>query len=241
MIRDSIKILYEDKDILALDKPAGLVVHSDGRTKEPSLADWILKKYPKLKSVGEPTMLADGRDIVRPGIVHRLDRDTSGVIVIAKNQKAFLHLKEQFQSRQVKKFYRAFVYGEMKDDRGIIDRPIGKSPSDFRQWSATRGAKGEMREALTRYRVIARGRGVSYIEAMPQTGRTHQIRVHLKAINHPVIGDELYAAGRRPLLGFKRLALHALRIHFTLPDGKPMEVEAPLPEDFEGAIPKFNK
>jgi 23S rRNA pseudouridine1911/1915/1917 synthase len=237
----AVSVLYEDKDVLVLNKPAGLVVHSDGKTKEPSLADWIGKKYPRLKKVGEPTILPNGKKILRPGIVHRLDRDTSGAIIIVKSQETFLHLKEQFQSREIKKFYRAFVYGELTNDRGIINRPIGRSPSDFRQWSATRGARGEMREAETRYRVIQKKNGISYVEIMPQTGRTHQIRVHFKAINHPIIHDELYAEGRESLLGFKRLALHAFRIQFTLPAGKAIEVEAPFPEDFEKAIAHIAK
>jgi 23S rRNA-/tRNA-specific pseudouridylate synthase len=124
------------------------------------------------------------------------------------------------------------VYGVVKKDRDIIDRPIGKSKSDPRLWSAQRGARGDMRSAQTEYTVLARGREHSYLELKPKTGRTHQIRVHLKAINHPVICDGLYAPKQHPALGFSRLALHAHTLSLILPSGQEKTVEAPLPEDF---------
>ncbi len=235
----NISILYEDKDVLVVNKPAGLVVHADGRTEEPTLVDWILENYPNIKDVGEPTKLSNGEIIVRPGIVHRLDRDTSGVLVVAKKQPAFLFLKQQFQDRTLQKTYRAFVYGEPKQEEGIIDRPIARSRKDFRLWSAQRGAKGVEREAITEYKVLARHKGFSFFELKPKTGRTHQIRVHLKAINHPVVCDKLYAPKQKPALGFTRLALHSLSIEFTLPSGKPIKVEAPYPEDFKKALKTF--
>lgn len=242
----TIDILYEDKDIVALNKPAGLVVHSDGRTKEPTLVDWILEKYPNIKEVGEPLIIHKEQPteetIYRPGIVHRLDRDTSGVILVAKTQKAFDHLKAQFQDRQTEKTYHAFVYGEMKEDDGVIDRPIARSRKDFRLWSAQRGARGEAREAITQYTVLKKtnvgnmNHGFTYIEVKPKTGRTHQIRVHMKAINHPIVCDNLYAPKQKPGLGFKRLALHARSIIFRDMKGKDVTVEAPFPEDFKYAI-----
>lgn len=251
MAKKTIEILYEDKDVLAVNKPAGLVVHADGRTEEKTLADWILENYPKIKDVGEPTKLANGDLIIRPGIVHRIDRDTSGVLIIAKNQKTFLFLKDQFKEREVEKSYRAFVYGEVKGEEGIIDRPITRSRKDFRLWSAQRGGQGEGREAITEYKVLGRisasqakskgETGFSLLELHPKTGRTHQIRVHLKAINHPVVNDPLYAPKRETAFGFKRLALHAYSIKFSLPSGKQLLVEAPYPEDFEKAFAQFNK
>ena len=135
-------IIFEDDNILVIDKPAGLMVHSDGRTKEETLSDWVLKKYPELKDVGEPW-----EDIPRPGIVHRLDKDTSGVMVLAKTQETFEELKGQFQERKIKKTYRAFAYDPFKEENGEIDRPIGKSKSDFRKWSAQPGSRGVQREA----------------------------------------------------------------------------------------------
>lgn len=231
----TVPTLYEDDHVVVVNKPSGLVVHSDGRTGEPTLADWVLEHYPGTKDVGEP-LVRDGVTILRPGIVHRLDRDTSGVLVIAKDQKTFGHLKRQFQEREVTKVYHAFVYGDVKKDEGVIDRPIGKSKKDFRQWSAQRGARGEMREAITEYRVLGRGGGASYLEVRPATGRTHQIRVHLKAIHHPVVCDPLYAPKQPALLGLSRLALHASSLTFTLPSGKALTVEAPLSDDMRAAL-----
>jgi 23S rRNA pseudouridine1911/1915/1917 synthase len=229
------EILYEDKDLLIINKPTGLVVHSDGKTDELSVADWILEKYPEMKEVGEPWRLAD-RTIYRPGIVHRLDRETSGVLLVAKTEECYLYLKDLFQTRAVSKIYNAFVYGEMKRDEGVINRPIARSKKDFRQWSASRGARGAAREAVTRFGVLKKSAEASYLEVRPETGRTHQIRVHLKAINHPVICDKLYAPKRPPILGFERLALHARRLQFKDMSGKDINVEAPLPPDFQKAL-----
>lgn len=234
-------ILYEDADCAVLNKPAGLVVHADGRTAEPTLSDWVAERYPEAEGVGEPIVLADGTVIPKHGIVHRLDRETSGAIIVARNDAAFQFLKKQFQDRAVKKTYRTFVYGELKHEDGIIDRPIGRSTRDFRQWTASGGTRGTTREAMTAYRVLARGGGYSYVEALPKTGRTHQIRVHMKAIGHPVVGDVLYAGERPNTLGFTRTALHAFSVEFTAPSGAPVLVEAPLPADFEAAVAEIGK
>lgn len=234
----NIKILYEDENILAVNKPSGLTVHSDGKTKEYVLTDWIVENYPEIKNVGEPANY-NGKEIARSGIVHRLDRGTSGVIIIAKTQDALEHLKEQFKKRNINKTYYAFVYGGFKEDKGIVDRPIGRSSKDFRQWSAQRGARGTMREAVTEYEIISAGKEVSYIKLMPKTGRTHQLRVHMKAINHPIVCDKLYAPKRECLLGLERLALHASSIEIELQGGSRKTrktIEAPLPKDFITAI-----
>lgn len=240
------KVIFENNHILAIDKPAGLVVHADGKTDEPSVAGWLMENYPEMKDVGEPMALQDGTIIYRPGIVHRLDRETSGVMVVAKTQESFEHLKKQFQEREVHKIYNAIVWGLVKDDKGTIDRPIGRSRSDFRKWSAQREARGDMRPAVTDYKVLGRIDGgnhkpheipqnFSYIEAYPRTGRTHQIRVHFKAINHPVLGDGLYAPNHPKALGFERLALHACSIEIEDVEGKMHHFEAPLPLDFKKA------
>jgi 23S rRNA pseudouridine1911/1915/1917 synthase len=232
-------ILYEDAAILAVNKPAGLVVHSDGKTKEPNLVEWLEKKYPQLRGVGEPGRDAKGEEVLRSGIVHRLDRGTSGVMLVAKTQEAFEFLKKQFQDREVGKTYHAIVVGEMKTEKGKekgkIDRPIGRSSSDFRKWSAQRGARGEMREALTEYRVLEKGSGYSLVEAHPKTGRTHQIRVHFKAINYPLIGDGLYAPNYADALGLGRLGLHSYQVTFADLKGGKHTVAAPYPEDFKKA------
>ncbi len=236
----NISIIYEDKNIVAINKPSGLVVHSDGKTEEPTVVDWVLKNYPETKDVGEPLVLNDGKEIKRPGIVHRLDRDTSGILLIAKNQESFLHLKKQFQNRTIQKTYRAFVYGRVKNDEGVIDRPIGRSKKDFRRWTAQRDIRGKEREAVTEYKVLERGSDYSFVEVYPKTGRTHQIRVHFKAINYPVVCDKLYAPKRECGLGFERLALHAYSVEFDLIDGTHLKLEAELPDDFEKALDLFH-
>lgn len=231
-----IEKLFENDDVLVINKPAGLVVHSDGKTKEATLCDWLLENYPATENVGEPLILQDGTIIKRPGIVHRLDRETSGVLIIAKNQNSFLFLKEQFKKRAVKKIYNAFVWGEVKDEEGIIERPIGRSGKDFRQWSAQRGARGKLREAITEYKVLKKNKEFSFLEINLKTGRTHQIRVHMKAINHPVVGDKLYAPKREFALGFNRVALHASSVEFIAPSGEIVKVKSSFPNDFKEAL-----
>ena len=233
MVELSSNILYEDDDILVINKPAGLVVHADGRTKEPSVTDWLIEKYPEAKDVGEKM-----GEIERPGVVHRIDRDTSGALILAKTNKGHASLKEQFQNREVEKVYHLFVHGDVKDDHGSISLPIGKSPGDFRKWSAQRGKKGELREALTYYQVLKRSPelGVTFVEAKPKTGRTHQIRVHFQALQRPVVADTLYAVGKPKLLGFERLALHARHVTFRNVEGEKVSIEAPYPDDFKKAI-----
>lgn len=235
-----INILYEDSGVLAINKPAGLVVHPDGRTKETTLADWLLEKYPSIHGVGETISLTKGGVIEKWGIVHRIDRDTSGVLLVAKTQESFINLKSQFQARTIKKSYRTIVQGIFKDLLGTIDKPIGRSKSDFRRWSAEYGARGELREAVTDYHVLGEGEiknvRLSYLEVRPHTGRTHQIRVHLKAVGHPILHDDLYAPKGPHLLGFKRMALHAFSVAFKGIDGAEHTVEAPLPEDFKTGL-----
>jgi 23S rRNA pseudouridine1911/1915/1917 synthase len=264
-----IKILYEDEYILALDKPSGLLVHADGRTKEETLVDWLSENYPSLGEVGEEQRLQNSEIIKRPGIVHRLDKDTSGVIVVAKTTEAYEFLKEQFQNRKVSKIYNAVVWGNFSPEKmeGIINKPIGRSGSDFRKWSAEHGAKGELREAVTEYKVLAQRsfsevgpaqssknnplnppyikgetKGFSYLEVKPKTGRTHQIRVHFKSISHPVVCDKLYSnkeCSPEKCLGFDRLALHALSISLELPNGTHIKIESALPFEFENALAKL--
>jgi len=253
------KILYEDEYILALDKPSGLMVHPDGRSEGGTLVDWLNEKYPELIEVGEPQTLQNGEIIKRPGIVHRLDRDTSGVILIAKTKESHAFLKDQFQNRKVEKIYHALVWGSFSEDKmeAVIDKPIGRSASDFRKWSAEFGAKGEMREAVTEYKVLAplphpslrvdpllakegeeKKSEFSYLEVKPKTGRTHQIRVHLKSISHPVVCDKLYSNKEctpESCLGFSRLALHAFSINLSLPNNMKSHIESPLPQEFEEA------
>lgn len=232
----NISVIYEDEYILAVNKPAGIAAHPDGRTKEYTLSDWVAEHHPLIRGVGETIKLTHGGKIPKHGIVHRLDRDTSGVMIIAKNQEAFLFFKKQFQGRTVQKTYRAIVYGRVKEKKGTIEKPIGKSRSDFRQWSAEAGARGMLREAITEYELLKSTKDFSYLSLHPKTGRTHQLRVHLKSIGHPVICDKLYAS-KRPCPGsLSRMALHAFSISIKTPDSASITIEAPEPEDFAGAL-----
>ncbi|MBI4067812.1 RluA family pseudouridine synthase [Candidatus Kaiserbacteria bacterium] len=231
-------VLYEDSGVLVVNKPAGLIVHSDGRTKEPSVVEWILEKYPALKDVGEPWTSPQGEVVPRPGIVHRLDRTTSGVMIVAKTPEAHEFLKQQFQGRTIEKVYDAIVYGHPKEDSGVIEMEIGRTKTDPRRWSAQYGKKGKLRVAITEWNVLARGvdpetgEKITHIEVRPKTGRTHQIRVHLKAIHHPIVCDHLYAEGRVCFLGFTRPALHARSLTLTLPSGEKKTFTAPTPPEF---------
>ena len=237
-----ISILYEDDTVVVIDKPAGMRAHRDGFSKpdDVTVADWFVGKYPSAAGVGEPLMRTDGLTIARPGIVHRLDGDTSGVMILAKTQEAFLALKAQFHDRLAVKEYRAFVYGAVKVVKGVIDRPIGRSSKDFRLRSAQRGARGLMRPAVTAWERLAATPEFSYLKLMPKTGRTHQLRVHLKAINHPIICDSLYAPSHQPALGFTSLALHAHVLTLTLPHGDMKTFTAPLTSLFSTAEKKLS-
>ena len=221
------KILYEDADIVAVNKPVGLITHSDGRTKEETAEDWFKEKYPE--NTG--------------GYVHRLDRDTSGVLVFAKNAGAYEFLRKAFHDRDVHKTYLAVVYGKIKEKKGIIDFDIGRSRKDFRMRSAQPKAKGRLRDALTRYEVIGEDGEHSLLKVSPETGRTHQIRVHLKAIHHPIIGDKLYSPKQdKPLaFGLTRLALHAYMLDIPLPSGRRTLIKAPIPDDLAPALAHFPK
>jgi 23S rRNA pseudouridine1911/1915/1917 synthase len=266
-----IKILYEDKDVVVIDKPSGISVHGDGKSKEKTIVDWFVKQYPKSKNVGEPL-----GEIQKPGVVHRLDKETSGVLVLVKNQKAYEFIKEQFQNRKIKKTYVAIVNGWLKNDHGFINNPIGRSPTDFRRRLAGRGARGELREAITEYKVLKRfqlalkdceilhvrgshfvplnapkeGRRTgkshnllsnkfTYLEIKPKTGRTHQIRVHMKYLNHPVACDTLYNEHAPHPKGLDRLALHAKSIEFLLPSSKNeqnIKIESKIPKEIEKIV-----
>ncbi|MEK7646298.1 MAG: RluA family pseudouridine synthase [Patescibacteria group bacterium] len=245
-----IEILYQDAHCAVINKPAHLMVHGDGKATGPFLTDWILVNFPESKGVGETARSIEGDDIERSGIVHRLDRETSGALIVAKTKEGYDSLKAQFQDRTILKKYLALVWGEVQEEFGTINRPIGRSGSDFRKWSAQRGTRGETREAETYWTRLWTGtyhdipadvspdlgKRFSLIEAEPKTGRTHQIRVHLTAVNHPVVGDSLYAPKRPYLFGFERLALHSHVVSFTALDGERITVTAPLPEDMSGAL-----
>lgn len=237
-----ISVIYEDDDISVINKPAGLIVHFDGRNEESSVVDWVLEKYPETAEVGEDWKSPQDEIVPRPGIVHRLDRTTSGIMIIVKTKDAHACVKEQFRSRTIEKNYVALVYGHPKEDSGTIDMEIGRTKKKPRTWSAQPGKSGTLRSAITEWKVLDRvidtktDELVTYLSAHPKTGRTHQIRVHLKAIHHPIVCDHIYASKRPCLFGFERPALHAQSISFNLLSGERKTFEAPLPEDFAHAL-----
>ncbi len=221
-----LELLYVDDDFVIVNKPAGMVVHAGAGHSRGTLVNALLHRLGNLSASG---------GALRPGIVHRLDRETSGAMVVARNDKAHEHLAEQFRSRNVQKIYLALVHGKMPRDSGTIALPISRDPRRRTRMTA-RAGKG--RHARTDWRVVARLEHCTLVEAVLHTGRTHQIRAHFAAIGRPIVGDTLYGApkalraGRRNLPLEERNFLHAARIGFSHPtSGVWVEVRAPLPED----------
>ncbi len=217
-------ILYEDEDVIAIDKPAGMVVHPAAGHSGGTLVNAILWHFPDIEGVGEGG---------RPGIVHRLDKNTSGVILVAKNPRAHRHLQAQFKDRTIEKTYLALVHGHLSPERGIIDAPIGRHPRHRKRMAVVAPGKG--REARTEYEVIAFYDANTLAAAHPLTGRTHQIRVHLASLGHPVVGDTVY--GRRDAYRLGRFFLHAHRIRFRRPaDEALVALVSPLPPELQALL-----
>jgi 23S rRNA pseudouridine1911/1915/1917 synthase len=226
-----LSILFEDESILVVDKPAGMVVHPAPGHQEGTLVNAILYHCRDLSGIG---------GVLRPGIVHRLDKDTSGLLVVAKSDQAHHSLTEQFRQRLVKKTYHALIYGDIKEDQGTIDFPVGRHPEDRKKMS-TRSHRG--RDAATRWQVHERYGAATLLHVEIKTGRTHQIRVHLHALGYPVVGDSVYGsarlanaigdpARRSVLKRMKRQALHAARLSFIHPvTGEWLTFTAPLAAD----------
>lgn len=222
-----LKIIYEDSEILVIDKPSGMVVHPGAGNKKGTLVNALLGRGSPLSSVG---------GMQRPGIVHRLDKDTSGILLVAKNNNAHRVLQSQFESRSLSKTYIAIVKGRVEFEQGHIDKPIGHHPK-IRERRAVSTAE-TARDAETRYRVLKRFRYATLLEVKILTGRTHQIRVHMEHLGHPVVGDELY--GTR--LNGERLALHAAKIEFAHPaTGNIICFKSEWPDDFKAMIEKAEK
>ena len=222
-----VKILYETKDFLIIDKPAGLIVHAtDSHSGGPTVVDWFLSYYPDSINVGEPG---------RSGIVHRLDKNTSGIMIIARTQQAYKAFVQMFKERSIKKTYRAIVKGAPQK-KGIIDFPLGRNPVHRHKMAVFRGNKKplsqeKIRTAHTEYRVVNYFKKNTLVEVEPTTGRTHQIRVHFSAIGHPLLGDVIYGKSSDYIA---RHALHAQSIAFTYED-KPFSFFCDLPNDFVNA------
>ncbi len=216
-----LNIIYEDDDLLVVDKPAGLTVHPAPGHPSHTLVNAVLFHFPGLADVG---------DSLRPGIVHRLDKDTSGVMLVAKNRVAQLNLSEQFKAHSVVKAYLVLVKGRLTPERGIIEAAIGRDPRNRKRMAVVTDG----REARTEYRVVKYLDSYTLLEVMPETGRTHQIRVHLSAIGFPVVGDSVYGV-KSPHLS--RQFIHASRLGFKLPSsGEYAEFESKLPSDLEQAL-----
>jgi len=224
----ALDVLYEDEAVLVLAKPAGLVVHPAAGHESGTLVNALLHHCPDLPGIGGER---------RPGIVHRLDRDTSGAMVVAKTEAAMAQLAAQFRRRAVRKEYLALVHGVPVPPEGVVDTLIGRSRHDRKRMSVRPAGVG--RQALSRYRVIASSAGYSLVRVVIETGRTHQIRVHMAAIGHPVAGDRIYG-GRRVAHEsppFPRQMLHAGRLSFAHPvSARPLDFAAPLPPDFRAAL-----
>lgn len=234
-----LNIVFEDKDVLVINKPAGLLVHANNANEpKPTVAEMAVKHDKKIAKVGENEL--------RPGIVHRLDKDVSGLMVIAKTAKAFESLKGQFMRHETEKHYIALAYGKMPKDHDVITLKIARSKNRGRM--VARPDSQEGKEAITEYTVIERLKTASLIDVRTRTGRTHQIRTHLFAINHPLVGDTLYRKSRGGLLRhirqveLGRVFLHASQLGFELPDGTSLKFEAPLPNeltDYLAAQPRL--
>jgi len=233
-----LNIIYEDEDVIVIDKPAGLMVHPAAGQKNGTLVNGLLARYPLLKDVGDPSLrqaqgkLGSGQENLRPGIVHRLDRDTSGLIIIAKNDFAFHWLKQQFQERKVIKKYIALVAGHPKESSGQIKTFITRSKSDPTKQRVS--VTPTDREAITYYKVLREFKDFTLIEAQPKTGRMHQIRVHLAWIGNPVAADPKYGP-RKSLVpaGLKRQFLHDCYLKLQLPNRQTKEFNSPLPPDLK--------
>jgi len=235
----NIEIIYQTDDYLVLNKPAGISMHKDGKREEQTVADWLLENFPQTKGIGENLITTDGVEIEKPGIVHRLDKYTSGIILVALNQKTYEHFKKQFKDREIKKVYHLFAYGNLREDLIVVDKPIGKNRKDFRK-RTTKNPRGKVREAKTNFKVLNRGKDGSelfvFVEARPQTGRMHQIRVHMKYLNTPIVCDSLYAPSKSSILGFQRMALHSRELIFNDLNNQEQYFVADYPEDFTKAI-----
>ena len=227
-----LSIIFEDDDILVIDKPAGLVVHPAPGHHTGTLVNAILFHCPDLKGIG---------GVARPGIVHRIDRDTTGSLVIAKNDAAHVSLSAQLKEHSINRRYRAIVHGNLPQDEGVIDAPIGRHPQDRKKMAVLRPGQGTSRDAVTHYTVLERFGQFTYIECRLETGRTHQIRVHMAHIGHPVLGDAVYGPKKAPY-ALEGQTLHAMVLGFIHPStGQYMEFQAPLPEYFENLLEKLRR
>lgn len=219
-------IVYEDDDVIVVNKPQGMVVHPAPGHPNHTLVNALLYHSP----------LSTINGTFRPGIVHRIDKDTSGLLMVAKNDLAHQSLAEQLRNKTNKREYLALVYGQIKEDEGTIDAPLGRNPQDRKKQAVVKGG----RHAVTHFKVMKRYDNFTLVKCILETGRTHQIRVHMKYIGHPLVGDPLY--GPRKVIGKDGQFLHAALLGFKHPrTGKELVFEAPLPENFQKMLDKLDK
>jgi 23S rRNA pseudouridine1911/1915/1917 synthase len=219
-------VIHKDKNLIVINKPAGLQVHPV-KSEKNTLVNGLVAKFPEIKNINDN--LSGSRP--RPGIVHRLDKDTSGVMVVARNQKTFDELKELFQNREVKKEYLAIVFGKLKNKKGIIEKPIARARSYKKQTIASAKTRTKIRQAVTKYEVLMEFDNYSLVKAMPETGRMHQIRVHLAALGQPIVGDKKYTHKNYKIpKNVRRQMLHAQKIEFAI-KGKKLSFSADVPRD----------
>jgi len=226
-------IRYEDDDFLVINKAAGMVVHPAAGHERGTLVNAVLAHCPDLPGIGGEK---------RPGIVHRLDKETSGLIIVAKHDKALRHLQKQFKARTVSKSYLALVEGHIQPPQATIDAPIGRDPRQRKRMAVIRpGSSARSRAAQTVYTLLRSYDGFSLVECQPLTGRTHQIRVHLAFAGYPIIGDTVYGP-RQPRLPLKRHFLHAAKLAILRPaDNQPLQLEAELPEELQGILSQLEQ
>ena len=224
-----LNIIYEDNDIIVINKPKGMVVHPGNGNPDNTLVNAVLAHCKgSLSGIGGE---------IRPGIVHRIDKDTSGLIIVAKNDKSHINLSEQIKNHEVTKIYTALVKGNISEDEATIDMPIGRDKKDRKKMSVTREGK----EAVSHIKVVKRYGNYTLIRVKIDTGRTHQIRVHMAKIGHPVVGDEVYSSGKNEF-GVKGQMLHSTILKFKHPiSGKEIMLEAPLPQYFEDVLSKLDE
>ena len=223
-------IVYEDEDVLVINKPKGLVVHPAAGHQDDTLVNGLL--------FARKDSLSGINGELRPGIVHRIDKDTSGLLAVAKNDLAHTVLASQLKDHSMARTYEAIVCGNLKEDSGTVDAPIGRHPTDRKKMSV--GIR-DGRNAVTHWEVVARYRGYTHVRCKLETGRTHQIRVHMASIGHPILGDTVYGR-KKPELGQYSQCLHAGALCFRHPrDGRPLMVFAPLPEYFQAVLAKLQK
>ena len=221
-------IIYQDSDVVLVNKPHGMVVHPAAGNEDRTLVNALLYHVHDLSGIGGE---------MRPGIVHRLDKDTSGLILIAKNDRAHANLSEQFKQRSMEKHYRAVAFGSFKEEAGLIDAPIARHPVDRKKMSIVAGGK----PSQTEWRVISHMKSATYLDVHLLTGRTHQIRVHMQSIGHPLLGDRIYAPNLKLAVHVPRLMLHAYSLAFDHPaTNERLTFSAPLPQKFTETLEKLS-